>query len=275
MRSDDTRVDAGAQGEESGLIATKGYQHGFFSRFRDDFTDFDTRERKARTMLAVLRDHLGDRLPLCHVLNVGTSTGALDNFLADHVKSVCGIDIDAEAIALAQSRFAKPNLRYTTGDAMNLIAENSSVDVVVCTHVYEHVPDAARLMREIHRVLKPSGICYFAAANRFVFLEPHYRIPLLPIMPRPIADLLMRITGKGDAYYEELLSLRSLRSLTDQFAVIDYTHGLIKDPVRWATDYMLPPGSIKHLLARLTARLAYPLVPTYVWILKKEDGRSC
>ncbi len=34
---------------------------------------------------------------------------------------------------------------------------DGSFDVVVCCHVLEHVPDDARAMREIHRVLRPGG----------------------------------------------------------------------------------------------------------------------
>ena len=53
------------------------------------------------------------------------------------------------------------------------------VRAVVCNHVYEHVPDAAALMRDVHRVLRSDGVCYFAAGHTLQLIEPHYRVPFL------------------------------------------------------------------------------------------------
>jgi len=63
---------------------------------------------------------------------------------------------------------ARPNLRYVTADraagsamlAMDLIAmpfADQAFDVILCSHVLEHVPDDRRAMRELHRVLRPGG----------------------------------------------------------------------------------------------------------------------
>ena len=44
-----------------------------------------------------------------------------------------------------------------TADLMDMPFESNAFDVVICSHVLEHVPDDVRAMRELRRVLKPSG----------------------------------------------------------------------------------------------------------------------
>ena len=150
----------------------RGYQHNFASNSPSVF-DVDGRERKARTMVAVLEDYLPSPLHQYKLLNVGGSTGIIDNFLAGVFGEVVGTDIDELAIRHAQDNYKRPNLRFQMADAMNLPFDDCSFDIILNSHVYEHVPDAHRMFDEIHRVLKPGGICYFSAGNRLMWNEPH------------------------------------------------------------------------------------------------------
>ena len=86
-----------------------------------------------------------------------SSSGIIDDYLAEHFGQVSGIDIDEPAVAFAREQFNRPNLQFDQGDAMQIQQRDGSVDVVLCCHVYEHVPDATRLFDEIYRVLKPGG----------------------------------------------------------------------------------------------------------------------
>lgn len=67
----------------------------------------------------------------------------------------------------------QPNLEYTasdldasryrhisnmrTADLTNTPFESNSFDIVICSHVLEHVPDDLKAMGEIRRILKPGG----------------------------------------------------------------------------------------------------------------------
>ena len=247
---------------------SREYQYNF-SKNSPYVYDTDNRERKARTMLAVLDDFLDKPLSECDVLNVGGSAGAIDNFLADHAARVVGIDIDDDAINHAQEKFSKDNLEFQVADALNLPFDDSSFDVVICSHVYEHVPDPVQMFEEIHRVLRAGGICYFSAGNRLMWNEPHYNLPLLAPIPRPLAHIYIRLAGKADFYHEKHLTYWGLKTLVSKFSRSDYTVRLITEPTKFQTAYMLPAGSVKARIARTVANWFYWALPGYIWVLQK------
>lgn len=229
----------------------------------------ERRQKKARTMVCVLQDYLQKPLHDLSLLNVGGSAGIIDEFLSKYFKSVVGVDIDQQAIAYAESNFIRRNLSFEIGDAMNLRQDEASFDVVVSSQVYEHVPDARVMMTEIYRVLKPGGVCYFAAGNRLMWNEPHYNLPLLSAIPRPLAHLYLRLAGRGKFYYEKHLSYWGLRDLVRGFEVVDYTLPIITNPEKFSAEHMIPPGTRKAKLAGAMARHLIWLVPGYIWVLQK------
>lgn len=246
----------------------RGYQYGFSANSPYVY-DVENRERKARTMTAVLEDFLPAPLDRYDLLNVGGSAGVIDNYLAQHLKSVVGIDIDAPAIEHAQRSFTRDNLHFQVADALRLPYHDASFDVVICSHVYEHVPDPKLMFAEIYRVLRAGGICYFSAGNRLMWNEPHYNLPLLSVLPRPLAHLYIRMTGKARHYHEKHLSYWGLKTLVRGFSIIDYTRRLVTEPERFHTDYMLKPGSSKAKIAGMLMKLAYWAFPGYIWLLQK------
>lgn len=231
--------------------------------------DVVARERKARTMVAILRNHMGARLDTLTLLNVGGSTGIIDSYLSRHFSKVISVDIDDDAIEYAQRTFKKDNLEFHRADAMNLPFANGSFDVAVSSQVYEHVPDAQRMFEEIYRILKPGGLCYFAANNRLMFNEPHYNLPFLSVIPRPLAHIYMRLSGRGRYYHEKHYTYWGLKSLVKKFRRVDYTRATIAEPEKFSTDYMIKPGSRKARIGLVVLKYAYWLSPGYIWLLTK------
>lgn len=250
----------------------RSYQYGF-SGDHPGSQDVLGRERKAQTMVAVLADFFVSPLTDARVLDIGASGGVIDNVLADHFGSVIGVDIDEPAIIRARAQFSKTNLDFRVGDALNLDFATSSFEVVICSHVYEHVTNAQRMMDEILRVLVPGGVCYFAAGNRFMWNEPHYNLPLLSAIPRPLAHHYLRLAGKGTHYHELHFSYWKLCKLVRDFIVRDYTLDVIRAPKKFAVDYMIRPGSFKAATAGfLVSKLRF-LSPGYIWLLEKPPKR--
>lgn len=246
-----------------------------FSDFRPAMLDFEGRRRKAATMVSVLSDYfeycLSPVVPLqrLRVLDIGGSTGIIDEYLSRYFGSVTGIDIDTKAVRFASETFDRGNLYFHPGDAMKLAVRDETFDVVICSQVYEHVPDARKMIDEIYRVLRPGGVCYFAASTRLMWNEPHYSLPLLSVVPRRIAHWYIRMAGKADCYHELHLFSWELKQLVSRFKIVDYTRKIIVNPDQFKTSYLFPPGSTKTRLARLVADRLYWAMPGYIWLLKK------
>ena len=248
----------------------RSYQYDFSKRLPGAVYNHAARERKAKTILAVLEEFFGNSISDLSLLDVGCSTGIISHFLSNYFRSVIGIDIDTNAINFAIKNFKKSNLYYLQGNSMQMSFPDRTFDVITCIQVYEHVPDAKQLANEIHRVLKPGGVCYFAAGNRLNIKEPHYNLPLLSIVPRPLAHRYIKAAGKGDYYYEKHFSYWGLKNLIKNFKVIDYTKKMIYSPYSYHVDYMLPLESKKARFAKWVVKYAYCLCPGYIWLLQKE-----
>ena len=245
------------------------YQYNFSEMHQAAMFDLQSRECKAKTMVSVLQDHFDTDLKSLTLLDLGSSTGLIANYLARYFDQVVGIDIDRPAVEFARSTHKKDNLAFIHGDSLKIDMPGNYVDAVICAQVYEHVPDAAMMLEEVYRVLKSGGVCYFAAGNRLNLIEPHYQLPFLSMIPRPLAHLYVKWAGRGSSYYEKHLSYWGLRALVHKFVIIDYTRSIIDNPHRYSADYLLKTGAMKTRLARWIVKYAYWLCPGYIWLLKK------
>lgn len=250
------------------------YQRGFSGLYPRTVFDEEGRLQKARKTAAVLLDaaRRGGLDPsLARLLDIGCSTGILTRHYAELFGEVVGVDIDDGAVEWARANRPAANVTYRIGDSMELPFPDADFDVATCTHIYEHVPDPQRMLTEIHRVLRPGGLCYFAAENRLRLWDGHYGLPLLTVLPRPLADLFVRIAGKGRRRYETHLTRRGLRRLVHRFEVIDYTGVVVRDPGAFAATDMIRPGSLAQRAALAVLAVAPWAFPTYLWVLRKPD----
>lgn len=154
----------------------------------------ENRSAKANALFSTLQHATSTDLRDKVWLDAGCGSGGIAAHLATQVQSVCGVDPErwAQWDALAKSH---PNLQLMDGffDAETLPLEEASVDVVVCNQVYEHVSDPQQLIRNIYRVLKPGGVCYFAGSNLLWPIEPHVFWPFVHWLPRAWAIKILGI----------------------------------------------------------------------------------
>ena len=251
------------------------YQTDYSRQHPEAVFDEVGRTRKALKIKAVLEHALADPLSGRRVLDVGAGGGRIAERMAQWCRQMVAMDIDAEAVAHASSHYRSDHLHYLVGDAMSLPFPDASFDVVICAHVYEHVPDAAALMREIERVLAVDGVCFFSAGNRFAVREPHYDLPFLSWLPRCLAHRYLQLSGRGRYYYERHLGYPGLRRLVAAFTVEDYTLPVIRDPQRFAATDVLVPGSRRQRWAVRLGRVLYGVLPGYLWVLRKRGSGPC
>jgi ubiquinone/menaquinone biosynthesis C-methylase UbiE len=252
------------------LKGGKGYQKDF-SKVAPILLDKDNRAQKAKKIAGIINEYTGGDTGELRCVDVGSSSGIITSFMPDMFKMTIGLDIDFGAVRKGSEDFSdKERLFFLVGDSMSLPFADDSIDVIICNQIYEHVPDAKRMIDEIYRVLKGSGFCYFGAGNRLVIKEQHYGLYFLSYLPKWLADIYMRITGKGEKYYEELYTYFGLKALVKRFEIVDFTLKIIKNPKKYNTSDMIKEGSIITRLPSFLYRLLYFAIPSYVWILKKK-----
>ena len=92
------------------------------------------------------------------VLDVGCGDGTHLRALAGRIDRGIGIDLSPRMIQSARRQTQNSSLRFRVGDAERLASvPAASVDVVLCVGVLEHLLRPARALRQVARVLKPSG----------------------------------------------------------------------------------------------------------------------
>ena len=100
------------------------------------------------------------------LLEVGVGTGLALPHYAPHL-SVTGIDVSADMLAKARQRVGEEGLSNIESlaemDATALTFEDASFDVATAMYVITVVPDPARVMHEVARVVKPGGTVLVAS----------------------------------------------------------------------------------------------------------------
>ncbi len=120
-----------------------------------------------------------DSLEGKHVLEVGCGNGAQSMYIYEQYKpaSFTGIDINAQNIELAKSlNGTHQYLSYFVDDAQEIKnVPDNSMDVLLCIESAFHYPDKPKFLKEVRRVLKPTGTFLIAdilsqsRKNRYFF----------------------------------------------------------------------------------------------------------
>lgn len=97
------------------------------------------------------------------VLDVACGAGFGLRMLLDHGARPIGVDLQAPAVA--EARAVAPQADLVQASAASLPLADHAVDLVVSFETLEHVPDAAAMLAELRRVLRPGGWLVVSTPN--------------------------------------------------------------------------------------------------------------
>ncbi len=91
------------------------------------------------------------------VLDAGCGDGLYAAWLADQGGDVVGVDLSQEMVKVAQERYGDEAEFHQADLSEEIPAEDDSFDLVVCQHVFSHLPAIDGALAEFARVLRPGG----------------------------------------------------------------------------------------------------------------------
>jgi ubiquinone/menaquinone biosynthesis C-methylase UbiE len=127
------------------------------------------------------------------LLEIGTGSGGIAHYFATHKSIRC----DVAAVDVVDQRLLRDKFKFVLIEDTALPFANGSFDVVISNHVIEHVGNRDAQyhhLSEIHRVLKMDGVGYLAVPNRWMLVEPHYKLIFLKLVAAVPAKLLFTVS---------------------------------------------------------------------------------
>lgn len=128
-----------------------------FTKTAQVFGDYAVsyRVQFAETLMRLVSAGPDDR-----VTDLASGPGTLALRFARGVRWVCGVDLTPAMVARARAAAEEErltNTAWTLADAQSLPFADGSLDIAVTSYSLHHIPDPARTIREMARVVRPGG----------------------------------------------------------------------------------------------------------------------
>jgi ubiquinone/menaquinone biosynthesis C-methylase UbiE len=139
-----------------------------------DLVETKLKQTYPATAMRMLQECGNVRDGIC--VDIGCGTGHLDVELARRSNlEIVGVDINPEMKPFFEKQVRQAGLgdriRFVAGDAQKLPFPDDYADVIVSRGVLIFIPDLARCLTEVDRVLKPSGVAFLGGRYLHAPLE--------------------------------------------------------------------------------------------------------
>ncbi|HEY0197175.1 MAG TPA: class I SAM-dependent methyltransferase [Rhodanobacter sp.] len=208
---------------------------------------------------------LAGRSQPLRILEVGTGSGGIAHYFGTHESLDCEVD----AVDVHDNRMITAGYRFHQVEDTRLPFPDEHFDVVLTNHVIEHVGNelAQRAhLAEIYRVLHPAGVGYLAVPNRWMLVEPHYKLAFLSWLPHAWRTPYLRLAQRGECYDCEPLQVGQLEERL-QVAGFEYRN-ICVNALRATFDIERPDSAAAYVLRRIPDRAFLPLrrvIPTLIY----------
>lgn len=198
-------------------------------------------------------------------LDVGCGNGAFTETLVARCApaAVHGVDPSAEQLAFARSRPALRDAQLQTGDAMALPYADAAFDIAVMPLVIFFVPEPAKGVAEMARVLTPDGVAAAYAwdmhgggfpynALRMAITELGYAVPAPPSPEASRIEVMQSMWQDAGLTAVETCAIEVERTFA---SFDDYWRVVRGGPSVGATLATMAPADVERLQVQLRASL--------------------
>lgn len=205
------------------------------------------------------------------VLDLGAGLGAASLEFALRGAKVTSMEPGEGWRALVRRRVRSAGLDVQVVGAVGerLPFPDNSFDLIVSMYVLEHVQDPEAVIRECYRVCRPGGVLWFVCENYLSFREAHYNVFWLPLLPKPLGKLYLRLRGRDPAFLDSAITY------TTSLSVARSVHGSGFIPMRYLQllNRLSSPAEIHNPVKRALAKFVFQrFAPkTMAWLLYRFE----
>ncbi len=206
------------------------------------------------------------------LLEIGTGSGGIAHYFATHPSIRCAVT----AVDVVDQRLARDGYDFHLVSGTALPFVDGTFDVVISNHVIEHVGEHASQLshlREIRRVMASGAVGYLAVPNRWMLVEPHFRLAFLSWLPPSLRTPYLRLMRRGSLYDCNPLTLSGLNAMLSEAGF--YWRHIEVEALRFTLKHenLQGPGAwVARWLPDTWVALARPVIPTLVCRIQRMQS---